>query len=211
MAIEFNCPACGQTLCVGDEHAGKVARCPQCQAETDVPTFQARTPTPAPPAPWQNPSSPKVSDEAARALELFAVPPGPRPDGSRPDGGRPDGGGNPFGFTAASPSSNPYAAPQQASLRKYPKESRGQQIVILASMSYVGCFFAGPAGLVMAIVAWAMAQQDLTDIQLGLVDPASDGAVQLGRALAVIHVILWVIGVAMIVVLFGLIIALDPK
>lgn len=32
MAIEFSCKSCGTTLRVPDEHAGKQARCPNCQS-----------------------------------------------------------------------------------------------------------------------------------------------------------------------------------
>ena len=37
MAIEFPCPACGQTLRVAEEYAGKTAKCPECQASMTVP------------------------------------------------------------------------------------------------------------------------------------------------------------------------------
>ncbi len=37
MAIETNCAECGARLRVPDEHAGKLARCPKCQAVTSVP------------------------------------------------------------------------------------------------------------------------------------------------------------------------------
>jgi hypothetical protein len=47
MAIEFLCEHCGQKLRVPDEHAGKIARCPQCQTELPVP---ARSPAQSPAA-----------------------------------------------------------------------------------------------------------------------------------------------------------------
>lgn len=37
MAIQFKCPACGQTLRMGDEFAGKKARCQTCQRVVVVP------------------------------------------------------------------------------------------------------------------------------------------------------------------------------
>lgn len=37
MSIEFSCPGCQKTLRVSDEHAGKQARCPQCQTIAMVP------------------------------------------------------------------------------------------------------------------------------------------------------------------------------
>lgn len=37
MAIETECQGCGKRLRVADEHAGKLAKCPQCQAVYTVP------------------------------------------------------------------------------------------------------------------------------------------------------------------------------
>ena len=37
MAIETECQGCGRRLRVADEHAGKLAKCPQCQAVYTVP------------------------------------------------------------------------------------------------------------------------------------------------------------------------------
>jgi phage FluMu protein Com len=52
MPIELICQNCGQTLRVADAHAGKRARCPQCQAVNSVPapnlTPQTQAPTPRP-------------------------------------------------------------------------------------------------------------------------------------------------------------------
>jgi len=36
--IEFQCPGCGKTLCVAEQHTGKKARCPHCQRIITVPT-----------------------------------------------------------------------------------------------------------------------------------------------------------------------------
>ncbi len=37
MSIEFICPSCNNVLRVPDEHAGKQARCPECQQVSQVP------------------------------------------------------------------------------------------------------------------------------------------------------------------------------
>lgn len=49
MAIEFVCPACGGTLQVGDESAGRVIRCGGCLTALRVPEADTR---PAPPNPY---------------------------------------------------------------------------------------------------------------------------------------------------------------
>src|SRR5262245_21625280 len=48
MAIEFDCPACGGTLRVGDDTAGQVVRCGGCMTMLRVPDA-ATPPTPPPP------------------------------------------------------------------------------------------------------------------------------------------------------------------
>jgi hypothetical protein len=50
MSIEFNCSQCGKLLRVGDDAAGKQARCPSCSTVQSIPA--------APPASAQNPFSP---------------------------------------------------------------------------------------------------------------------------------------------------------
>jgi hypothetical protein len=45
MPITFSCP-CGRQLQVGDEHAGKRARCPECAAVVAVPVADAPPPLP---------------------------------------------------------------------------------------------------------------------------------------------------------------------
>lgn len=46
MPIESNCQGCGRLLRVGDEHAGKLARCPHCQTIYTVPSASFRPPSP---------------------------------------------------------------------------------------------------------------------------------------------------------------------
>jgi hypothetical protein len=210
MAIEFKCPACGEQLRVANEHAGKIARCPQCQAETPVPWASSTTPPPPSAADLGFPSGPRSapSDEAARAFELFgSAAPRSSPGGS--SGGSSGGGGNVPYFGAPSSSSNPYSSPGQPGFRKYPKDSRGQTIVILAVVSYASCFLCGLIGVIPACISWAMAQQDLADIQLGLVDPNSEGAVKLGRILSIIYLVLSLIGFVIFVGMLALAIVAD--
>jgi len=88
MAIEFRCPTCQKLLRVGDDAAGKQAKCPGCSSTVTVPSASA--PPPAPPS--------------------FNPPPTPasgNPFGAA--GQSPFGGG--FAPPLAPPSDNPYAAP----------------------------------------------------------------------------------------------------
>ena len=49
MPIESNCQGCGRLLRVGDEHAGKLARCPHCQTIYTVPGGTQQGPRPLSP------------------------------------------------------------------------------------------------------------------------------------------------------------------
>lgn len=48
MPIEFGCPQCARVLRVSDEHAGKTARCPDCQTIMNIPSAASATAAPAP-------------------------------------------------------------------------------------------------------------------------------------------------------------------
>jgi hypothetical protein len=76
MPITFACPSCGKTLRVGDAHAGKSIRCPQCQAIStapddapdDIPVVEAVVkPPPPPPAPPPPPPPPPKFGNAPKA------------------------------------------------------------------------------------------------------------------------------------------------
>lgn len=49
MPVETICTGCGKRLRVSDEHAGKLARCPQCQTTYTVPAAAAATGMPSQP------------------------------------------------------------------------------------------------------------------------------------------------------------------
>lgn len=69
MAIEFRCPTCQKLLRVGDDAAGKQAKCPGCATAVTVPSASA-APPPVPPtgAPF-----------GAGAGDPFGAPPSPPP------------------------------------------------------------------------------------------------------------------------------------
>jgi hypothetical protein len=70
--IKFACPQCGKGISAADEHAGKKARCPQCQHIMPIP--QASKPAPAaPPRPSAGPARPSAAREAV------APRPAPKP------------------------------------------------------------------------------------------------------------------------------------
>lgn len=77
MPITFACP-CGKQLKVGDEHAGKRAKCPACAAVLEVPTVEPSFPAP-PPAPAAN------EDDAYKMLDDGPAAPAPAARRDDPD------------------------------------------------------------------------------------------------------------------------------
>lgn len=72
MSVEFNCPACGRALRVGDEFAGKQARCPGCRQVMTVPAQQAAS------APAGRPENAGPTPEASPHREPAAAGTRPR-------------------------------------------------------------------------------------------------------------------------------------
>jgi hypothetical protein len=72
MAIEFECPACGSALQVGDEAAGQVIRCGGCMSALRVPAADP-SPPPAPPSPFE--SDPPAPPRPPRRPPTGTTPP----------------------------------------------------------------------------------------------------------------------------------------
>jgi uncharacterized membrane protein/phage FluMu protein Com len=135
MAIEFRCSSCQQLLRVGDDSAGKNAKCPKCGTVVAVPAAgpaptpsQFAAPFPSAPAFSAPPASPKP------AWPGTAPQPGASQSAGNPFAGPPPGGtasGNPFGGGAppGGPSPNPYAASASIGLPSVPPAYQSGQIV----------------------------------------------------------------------------------
>jgi hypothetical protein len=84
MAIEFRCSNCGKLLRVGDDSAGKRAKCPGCATVLPIPAAGSVAPAaapagaPAPPSPARAPSNPNPY-QSPRAASPAAAPFSPRP------------------------------------------------------------------------------------------------------------------------------------
>lgn len=105
MTIQFKCGQCGQTLKVGDNAAGKRAKCPKCQSVVSIP---------------------EVSDESS---DLGPVPP-PPPAKSEAGGDEWDRFmDSPFAKEAENPYQSPAAAKEPQYLPKGDPKSLGKQPV----------------------------------------------------------------------------------
>ena len=73
MPIEFQCNICQHVLKVGDEHAGKSARCPSCQQVVPIP-FPEVAAKPAPGDPFQEQSNPYQTPAIDAYQERYKTP-----------------------------------------------------------------------------------------------------------------------------------------
>ncbi|MBC7856819.1 MAG: hypothetical protein IAF94_25595 [Pirellulaceae bacterium] len=109
MAIEFPCPHCAQLLRVGDDSAGKTAKCPKCNGLASIPAgdagtapgFSGGSPFGAPLPSSYGPPTPGSSGEAPAAKNPYSD----AGAASNPFGSQPGFGGG------SAPSINPYASP----------------------------------------------------------------------------------------------------
>jgi hypothetical protein len=72
MPVTFSC-ACGKTLRIADEHAGKRVKCPACQAISTVPAPLPPPPPPPPPPPVEPEPEFEIVEEKPRPVRARPV------------------------------------------------------------------------------------------------------------------------------------------
>lgn len=208
MPIDINCQGCGQRIRVADEHAGKKARCPNCQNINPIPAASAANP--AAPSPSYSPAplssnygsggspfttGPISVETSGPAVSAINNPFAPLPPTS-PTTAMPSIGSNPFGQSAAPAnpfgdiaSNNPYqtrsyAAPVQ---RSWQQPHRGALVLILGLLGFLMCPLIGPAAVFLG-------HSDLAAMKSGRMDPDGHGLTLAGLIVGWIAtgiVILW--------------------
>ena len=124
MPIEIQCAGCGQKIRVGDEHAGKKARCPACGTISQVPS----------------------SGEPASPVAPADVPT-PSPFGSA--GTTPAASGTPFA-AGQGDATNPNASPTMQARRMKPH--RGGLILTLAILGLLCCMPLGIVAWILGAI-----------------------------------------------------------
>lgn len=171
MPIELRCHNCEKLLRVGDEAAGKKARCPNCGTISRVPDAD-ELPHALPPA---NPTPPTATSANAQGS-----PPLQSPTTSVSGWGEP--GDNPFADKAES---NPYASPTVASVgmgdarRPYRRPHRGGTILTFGILGLLCCGFLG-------IAAWVMGASDLAEMRRGVMDSSGRSMTKAGMILGIV-------------------------
>jgi DNA-directed RNA polymerase subunit RPC12/RpoP len=121
--IQFNCPACGKTLAIQDEYAGRQARCPSCGNIITIPAtpFQGSAPPPPEQPAWGGPVGPQPPP-------LFPPPP-PPPWGFQP------------GWTPPQPQPPPvFRPPESLDIKVGPVISEAWHILTANLWPFIGVF-----------------------------------------------------------------------
>lgn len=225
MPIDVTCAGCGKTLRVADEHAGKRARCPECQQEFTVPDAAASKSPAASLDKWHvrhqdgseyGPVDKSELDRWAAEGRVTAQSQLRRESETmwRPAGNvyASLGGGiaetssaNPFSDQAGKGGANPYASPAgtyappaQPGVGGFVKPHRGVTILVMALCSFI----CNPC-LALSIGAWVMANNDLKEIRAGRMDQSGHGLTVAGMVIAIISTILGVIVVLLNLVMIA--------
>jgi hypothetical protein len=118
MPIEFKCSQCGRLLRTGDETAGRLAQCPQCGSQTQIPQ------------PSQPPATPPAD-------EIPTLQADDSPFGN--SGNIPPLGGSPFNSQAGP---NPYQSPRQTAPAHYGSDERNSHAVTSLTLGIIGLVMA---------------------------------------------------------------------
>jgi len=179
--IELICKGCSRKLRVGDEHAGKHARCPECGEINPISSSAAQASEPLGPAGVAaNPPAPV----GPRDPFTDATPPFSSPSSFSP-AARPPEPGLAWAPPSTSASTNPFGdvpavTPAGYSAGGVRQESqRGALILVFALLGFFFCF-------IFSILAWLWGAEDLRKMRRGVMDPSGMSLTQVGMILGII-------------------------
>ena len=199
MPIETMCPGCGRKLKVGEEHAGKQARCPLCNEIYSVPSppvgGAAMAAVQADLGQWRmrTPEGQTYGPVSKSDLDGWVAEGRVSSDCMLSS----DANTNWVHADAVYPALIEAAKPQPAvsprRVERYIAGHRGGLILALGIISWaVGCPIFG-------ICAWVMGSADLREMRAGRMDPRGTGLTQAGQIIGMLHAILTIVVIVVFV------------
>ncbi len=207
MPIETNCPGCGRKLQVGEEHAGKQARCPLCNEIYSVPSADAE-------ASAMQAHTTAAGKSLDRAQWRMRTPEGQTygpVDRVELNGWVAEGRVSAECLLASDTNTNwVHAATIYPGLAETPKPMRSAAprhveryvaghrsglILTLGIISWAACC------PIFGICAWVMGSADLRDMRSGRMDASGTAITQAGQIIGMLHALLTIVAIVIFVFL----------
>jgi len=174
-------------LRVSDEHAGKRAKCPKCQAinliQAGVQTSQSRSAGPDPRAGDQLEAS--IPSQGSAEIDSYFEKDSPA-------------------STAGAAQFNPYSSSNVSAAGGHVQPHRGAMILVLGILAFLCNFMFVPG-----ILAWVLGRADMKAIDAGRMDREGRGLTQAGMILGIVGTVLPLlfIGLYIVFIVFVLLFA----
>jgi len=195
--IELICKGCSRKLRVGDEHAGKHARCPECGEINPITKAGQDAESRGSLGPAFGSDSGTVREPHKPFPEMPTTSPPAPSFGTAPDRPQPE-------FTWAPPPAsaapNPFADRSVAPASGYPgirpglAPHRGAVILVFGILGFFVCF-------IFSVLAWIWGAEDLRKMRRGTMDPSGMALTQVGMILGIICCAMAALGFVMFLLL----------
>ncbi|MEO8494473.1 MAG: hypothetical protein ABI614_05355 [Planctomycetota bacterium] len=199
MPIETTCPGCGRKLQVGEEHAGKQARCPLCNEIYSVPSPAEEGATVAvertDPDPWRmrTPEGQTYGPVRKSDLDAWVLEGRVSSDCMLSSDANPNWVFADAVYPALTEAKKPSPVAPSRPVQRYVAGHRGGLILALGIISWaVGCPIFG-------ICAWVMGSADLHEMRAGRMDASGTGLTQAGQVLGMLHAMLAIVAIVVFV------------
>jgi len=199
MPIETTCPGCGRKLQVGEEHAGKQARCPLCNEIYSVPSSPVEGATTpggqADPSQWRmrTPEGQMYGPVSKSDLDAWVAEGRVSSDCMLSSEANTNWVHADAVYAALTEARKPSPVVPPRPVERYIAGHRGGLILALGIISWVvSCPIFG-------ICAWVMGSADLREMRGGRMDAGGTGLTQAGQIIGMLHAMLTIVVIVVFV------------
>lgn len=199
MPIETTCPGCGRKLQVGEEHAGKQARCPLCNEIYNVPSpagaGAAIVAKQADTGQWRmrTPEGQMYGPVSRSDLDAWVAEGRVSSDCMLSSDANPNWVQADAAFPALTETRKQSPVRPSRPAERYIAGHRGGLILVLGIVSWVvGCPIFG-------ICAWVMGSADLREMRSGRMDAGGAGLTLAGQIIGMLHALLAIVVIVVFV------------
>ena len=197
MPIETTCPGCGRKLQVGDEHAGKQARCPLCNEIYSVPATSGPRGEGGDASQWRmrTPEGQTYGPVSKADLDGWVAEGRVSADCMLSSDVNPNWVNADAIYPALAEIRQQTPVTASRPTERFVDGHRGGLILALGIISWVvGCPIFG-------ICAWVMGSADLREMRAGRMDSSGTGLTQAGQIIGMLHALLTIVVIVVFVFL----------